>query len=63
MLGDHARPVTYQIPLPPPHAAAVKEPAAKAAGLYIHAPRGRRGRQIDESTETFVDATRMGAAS
>jgi hypothetical protein len=50
--------------LPPPRAVVVpKDPAAKATQLYIHAPRGRRGRQIDEATESFVDATRMGAAS
>jgi hopanoid C-3 methylase HpnR len=64
MLADHAKPVISQIPLPPPRAVVVpKDPAAKATQLYIHAPRGRRGRQIDESTESFVDATRMGAAS
>jgi hypothetical protein len=31
--------------------------------LYVHAPRGRRGRAIDDSTEEFVDATRMGQAT
>ncbi|MPZ56103.1 MAG: hopanoid C-3 methylase HpnR [Rhizobiales bacterium] len=63
MLADHAQPVTYQIPMPPPRPAVSKGPVAKAAGLYVHAPRGRRGRQIDDTTEHFVDATRMGAAS
>jgi hypothetical protein len=29
--------------------------------LYIHNNRGRAGRSIDDSTENFVDATRMGA--
>ena len=38
-------------------------PAAKAAGLYIHAPRGRAGRHIDDHTEQFVDQTRMGVAN
>jgi hopanoid C-3 methylase len=61
LLADHAQPVRYQIPLPPERPAAGKEPIAKSAALYIHAPRGRAGRQIDESTERFVDATRMGA--
>ncbi len=61
MLRDHAQPVRYEIQLPPPHAVEAKAPA-KAAELYIHAPRGRAGRHIDESTERFVDATRMGAA-
>ena len=36
-------------------------PKAKKAELYIHAPRGRRARHIDDATETFVDETRMGA--
>ena len=53
LLADHAQPVRYQIPLPAKH-------TTKAA-LYIHAPRGRAGRHIDDSTESFVDATRMGA--
>jgi hypothetical protein len=26
---------------------------------YIHSNRGRRGREIDNATEAFVDATRM----
>jgi len=34
----------------------------KAPQLYIHAPRGRAGRSIDETTERFVEATRMGAS-
>src|SRR5207248_549359 len=38
-------------------------PAAKASQLYIHAHRGRAGRSIDDSTESFVEATRMGASS
>jgi hopanoid C-3 methylase HpnR len=61
-LADHARPVSYEIPLPPPLPAPGKEPVAKAAGLYIHAPRGRAGRHIDDATENFVEATRVGAA-
>jgi len=61
MLGDHARPVHYELPLPPrPQADA---PAAKKASqLYIHAPRGRAGRTIDDAAERFVEATRMGAS-
>jgi hopanoid C-3 methylase HpnR len=61
MLADHAKPVRYQIPLPPLPPEAGTERSVKAANLYIHAPRGRRGRQIDDTTEQFVDATRMGA--
>jgi len=62
MLGDHARPVHYELPLPPrPQADA---PAAKKASqLYIHTPRGRAGRTIDDATERFVEATRGGGAS
>jgi hypothetical protein len=54
LLADQARPVHYQIPLP-------AKPVAKTGGLYIHAPRGRGDRHMDDSTERFVDATRMGA--
>ena len=65
MLGDHAQPIRYEIPLPPPQVSEAEPaaPVAKSAGLYIHAPRGRTGRHIDDSTERFVDQTRMGAAS
>ena len=59
MLADHARPVRYQIPEPPPRQ--VDKPRAKQAGLYVHAPRGRAARNIDDATETFVDETRIGA--
>lgn len=60
LMTDHAQPVRYQIPLPPPRSAATKEPLAKAAQLYIHPPRGRTSRHIDDTTERFVDSTRMG---
>jgi hopanoid C-3 methylase HpnR len=60
MLGDHARPVHYELPLPPrPQADA---PAVKASQLYIHAPKGRAGRSIDDATEHFVEGSRMGAS-
>lgn len=61
MLADHAQAVRYQIPSPAPPPASGTRQVAKAAGLYVHAPRGRAGRHIDDSTERFVDATRMGA--
>jgi len=57
-LADHARPVRYELPLPPAQA---EGPLDKRA-LYIHRPAGRRGRAIDEATERFVDETRMGSA-
>ena len=56
-MADHARPVRYEISLPP-------EPRAKVDpnALYIHKSQGRRGRQIDNVTERFVEDTRMGVA-
>jgi len=59
MLADHARPVHYELQLPP--APETKAASARASQLYIHTPRGRAGRNIDDSTERFVDATRMGS--
>ena len=56
VLADHARPVRYQMQPPPAHQA--DRPKAKKAELYIHAPRGRHARHIDDATETFVDETR-----
>jgi hopanoid C-3 methylase len=58
MVADHERPVHYEIPLPPP-----AKPIAgkKPSGLYIHTPRGRASRAIDDKVERFVDETRMGA--
>jgi hypothetical protein len=55
-LFDHRQPVTYEMALPP-------EPELKPdpSKLFIHSPGGRRGRAIDNATEAFVDATRMGA--
>ena len=56
-MADHARPVRYEMSLPP-------EPRAKVdpIALYVHQSQGRRGRQIDNATERFVEDTRMGAA-
>jgi radical SAM superfamily enzyme YgiQ (UPF0313 family) len=59
MLADHARPVSYQMPAPPP-AHQVDQAAGRKAELYIHALRGRVGRHIDDATEKFVDETRAG---
>ncbi|MGH7031114.1 MAG: radical SAM protein, partial [Stellaceae bacterium] len=60
LLADHAAPVSYQIPMPPASTAA---PAPARTGLYIHPPRGRKGRAIDAATEHFVEETRMGSTS
>jgi hopanoid C-3 methylase len=54
---DHQQEVRYQIALPDKPA-----PGAKGDVYYIHAPHGRGDRAIDNSTEEFVDQTRMGAA-
>jgi hopanoid C-3 methylase HpnR len=69
MLADHAMPVRYQMRPPPAHHAHTSQghvsqahmSKAKKADLYVHAPRGRAARHIDDATETFVDETRMGA--
>jgi hopanoid C-3 methylase len=58
LLADHALPVAYQMPLPRPATTG----ASPARALYIHPPRGRKGRAIDNATERFVEETRMGAA-
>jgi hopanoid C-3 methylase HpnR len=54
-LADHAREVRYAMSPPPPTSEAKFDPRS----LYIHRPAGRRGRAIDDATETFVDKTRM----
>jgi hopanoid C-3 methylase HpnR len=55
-LADHRRPVRYEM-APPPIPRDVIDPKS----LYIHPGLGRRGRGIDDATETFVEATRMKA--
>lgn len=54
-LADHALPVKYELPLPPP-----PKESIEAKVLYIHEARGRRSRAIDEATEQFVEQTRRG---
>ena len=58
MLADHCRPVRYELPSP----SLTNGPGRRAAQLYIHTPRGRAGRNIDDSTERFVDKTPIGKA-
>ena len=53
-VADHQRPVAYQIRTPP-----AAGPEVNANELYVYPPQGRRGRAIDDSTEQFVDITRM----
>jgi hopanoid C-3 methylase len=59
LLADHAAPVVYEMPLPPQR---TNEDRRRPASLYVHAPRGRKSRAIDATTERFVEETRMGAA-
>jgi hopanoid C-3 methylase HpnR len=59
LFADHAAPVAYEIPLPPQGR---DEGRSGGASLYVHAPRGRKGRAIDGATERFVEETRMGTA-
>ena len=53
-LADHERPVHYEMTLPPEHREVI-DPRS----IYIHPPRGRHGRSIDDATEQFVEQTRM----
>jgi hopanoid C-3 methylase HpnR len=55
-IADHQQPVRYEISPPPEW----EERIARGA-LYVHAAGGRKGRNIDNATEAFVEATRMGA--
>jgi len=57
VLADHDRPVAYAMTPPPPPQAKVDP-----KGLYVHAARGRKSRVLDEDSERFVDATRMGSS-
>jgi hopanoid C-3 methylase HpnR len=58
-LADHAREARYHM-TPPPGAV---EGRLDPKSLYVHGPQGRRGRAIDDATERFVEATRMGSAT
>jgi magnesium-protoporphyrin IX monomethyl ester (oxidative) cyclase len=58
LLADHARPAAYQLS-PPPKSRSRIDPHE----LYIHPAKGRRGRSIDDATESFVEQTRMGASA
>jgi magnesium-protoporphyrin IX monomethyl ester (oxidative) cyclase len=57
LMRDHAMPVDYAIAVPPQARRSI-DPKS----LYVHAARGRRGRQIDDDTERFVETSRMGEA-
>jgi hopanoid C-3 methylase HpnR len=57
-LADHARPVAYEMPLSPKPVPGLNGPL-----LYIHRAGGRQSRLLDDGTEQFVDATRMGGSA
>jgi len=54
-LADHQRPVSYEMSLPP----SAKE-TVNSKLLYILPAKGRRARAVDDSTEQFIETTRMG---
>lgn len=54
-LVDHKREVKYEMALPPS-----RQDSVDSKLLFIHQIHGRKGRALDDSTEQFVDATRMG---
>lgn len=56
-LSDHQRPVQYEMALP-----SAPQEKINSKLLYILPPKGRQGRAIDDSTEQFVETTRMGTA-
>ncbi|MGR9100133.1 MAG: hopanoid C-3 methylase HpnR [Gammaproteobacteria bacterium] len=55
-MADHGMPVQYRMTPPPRTVQTVN-----AKSIYIHQPRGRGSRQLDDATESFVDQSR-GAA-
>lgn len=54
-MADHQRPVSYHMTLPPP-----VNGHADSKLIYILPAKGRQGRALDDSTEQFVETTRMG---
>jgi hypothetical protein len=57
-LAHHRQPVHYEISLPPEHRDLIDPRSA-----YVHSPRGRHGRSIDDDTEQFVEPTRSNGNS
>ena len=56
-LADHKRPVRYEITLPP-----APQEQVDPKLLYIHQDTGGQARALDDTSEKFVDATRVGGA-
>lgn len=57
LLAAHHQPVQYEISLPP-----AQQEKVERHTLYVHQPVGRRGREIDHTTEAFVSETRLEAS-
>ncbi len=57
-LADHQQPVKYEITLPQG-----TNDKLNSRKLYIHEPKGRSSRAIDNSTEDFIEETRVGKSS
>lgn len=56
-LVDHKMPVKYEMKLPNKDTQFASAKALSRS-LYVHEPLGRAGRQLDDETEKFVDASR-----
>ena len=56
-LADHKMPVKYEMK-PPVRDTQFASVKALSKSLYVHEPLGLAGRQLDEETEKFVDASR-----
>ena len=57
-LADHRQPVSYEMSLPPE-----RRDLIDPRSIYVHSPRGRHGRSIDDDTEQFVEQTRSNGNS
>jgi hopanoid C-3 methylase HpnR len=56
-LADHQRPVSYEMSLPP-----ATHDTINSKLLYILPAKGRQKRAVDDSTEHFIESTRMGSS-
>ncbi len=56
-MDDHQRLVSYEMSLPP-----AAQETVNSKLLYILPSKGRRGRAVDDSTEQFIETTRMGSS-
>jgi hopanoid C-3 methylase HpnR len=56
-LANHQRPVSYEMSVPQS-----AQETVNSKLLYILPSKGRRGRAVDDSTEQFIETTRMGSS-